>query len=168
MAWLDSRLNCLLGRPALIDRLFSSDQHSPWLWTNRIRCTCTEGEGRRGQSCNFPSSPDSDGRAWSPFLRSETAVWLPRQQCTTRATVVPYDSRTATAAALRGDVRRRRRGGPGAPRGQPNCGTPRRMTICRDEFGLVHRLALGQPQGVALACARTPTNEHLPARSPSG
>ena len=35
-----------------------------------------------------------------------------------------------------GDVRRRRRGGPEAPRGQPNRGTQRRMTICRDEFGL--------------------------------
>ena len=122
-----------------------------------------QGEGRRGRSCNFPSSPDSDGRAWSPLLRRETAVWLPRQRFTektldlpandppirhtppswtrhrrrlrttptrlscsglvdqgraaafptrsgalisaseqARATVTPYDSRAATASALRG------------------------------------------------------------------
>ena len=50
---------------------------------------CTEDEGRRGRCCNFPSSPDSDGRAWSPLLRRETAAWLLRNRCTEKTPDLP-------------------------------------------------------------------------------
>ena len=67
-------------------RSFGSQENSSEV---RAEGACTEDEGRRGRCCNFPSSPDSDGRAWSPLLRRETAAWLLRNRCTEKTPDLP-------------------------------------------------------------------------------